>query len=581
MNIAQRSSEITANQSEHTPRNVAVQLFDRLNSFACVSEEVLDRRFALTITVAALFVAVCQTFLVLSACPQIPSADGITYYLKAREIASGNWIPILSHEIGLPVLLSPLVAATSSWSLERQLPMLAAFIGLFGALSVPPVAWLARRWFGTTWIIATAVWISVILRNGYQLTGLFTEPPFIAATMFAFAFAISSDHWWRAVVAGAFAGVSTWIRPNGLFVVAIVVVIAALGIYRKYEGESSAIQRARVFRIIGIVVLTWLLVASPKFWMRIETFGAPTDYGPNSHYFSEHYGEVWNDNIPAIGFLEFVSTTGPATWIEQFVAGGAVPAFFAFIGLFHAERLPYTLLLVIGLATTIVRRRPIPLFVAIVVWWIGLAFVWRAFPFPRHWWGVAPFGAMLIAVGITAVLQPHRWSRLWLGLASVIFLVHGAHVARADSLVWSASGRFDNVRPVAEAIIHDVSGVIASNKGQWDLVLFDPTSTIGGRAQGWYETENLTTIRMPYTDSLDSVFAYLRERDVTHIMVDGWRWREAVKNTPALSDLYNDGDVERGELAVHYLELVYNSFGESDRWPVRIYRVLDNPYAGD
>ena len=127
---------------------------DRLNDISRRAADALDRHFWATVIAVSAVLALFQIGLICFAGTQMPSADGITYYLKAREIVRGDWTPILSHEIGLPALMAPIMATMWSSDVARQLPVMASVAAVVYSAAVIPIAWMAREWFGRLWLPA-------------------------------------------------------------------------------------------------------------------------------------------------------------------------------------------------------------------------------------------------------------------------------------------------------------------------------------------------------------------------------------------------------------------------------------------
>ena len=543
------------------------RFFGRLNARA---EQALGwanghfRLLVVTSSVGVALVHVAVMCLVGASSALFIPTDGVAYFLKAREILAGDWTPILSHEIGWPVLMAPILALVGSLSVPGQFIALSVYSSLFAAVSVIPVSVLARKWFGRLWVIAWLFWLAMLLRRTKFFIALLTEPVFLPVFILAIIFVTGALSWRRAALSGALAGICSWIRPNGLFVLVIVLLLIGIQIWRE-EG----LRTKRLLGLLLAAAAAWLLVIAPKSYGRIDAFGEVLSYGINSRYVAGSIARAWSTNQPDLGLVEYLVSSSPAEWFDRFVVRGVVPMTVLYLEGVGSRYLPHTILFFIGLAVCIFRRGPPGILVSHLVWLAGLSLVASTYPVARHWWPIRPFYVMCAALGLSMVTRSMKHRHLWASAVTALILIHGVGSLASSTVRHRAMAARQAVEPVSEWIVSNLTGKMGMHSTGSFFVPFDPGMKIGGRSFGFYRSERLETSLLPYTDDLATFFDLMERHDMTHLMLDS----EPKWITPVEAKLFREGGIETGNLAVDFLDELYESYSLPGVWSTRVYRI--------
>jgi hypothetical protein len=227
-------------------------------------------------------------------------SDAYAYVVKALEVAHGDLTPMRSHAIGWPLAMAPVRLALPDMAMTARMDVARVFSCVLGAAIVVPLYWLARALLGAPralLVVALFTFSPVLVRSAGSAM---TEPLFTLLLVVAL---------WAAVEAGrpgvspllapAVAGLSFWVRKDGLFVAAVV--LALLWLRRRAISPPPA-------RLMAAAALAFVVVVAPSAWQRYRAFGSPTDFGANNKYFVDEREHVWSSNVPVPGFLDYVRT---------------------------------------------------------------------------------------------------------------------------------------------------------------------------------------------------------------------------------------------------------------------------------
>ena len=156
----------------------------------------------------------------------------------------------------------------------------------------------------------------------------YTEPLFLVLTLCCFYFMVSARplKYREIFLAALFAGLSYWVRANGLFQLFVLLAVIALWSYKD------------VFRMLKdslLAVFVFAGVSAPYLIMRHLQFGSAFDYGPNSKYFVDNFMQVWDESIPVPTFLEYLSTHGWHDYYYKFIEYGLFQIFHFMPSLFN------------------------------------------------------------------------------------------------------------------------------------------------------------------------------------------------------------------------------------------------------
>jgi hypothetical protein len=547
-------------------------ILDRVNDALSSYADEIDARFWVSVLILTAVSVLASVFLILWAGPMVPNSDGITYFMKAREIVRGNWTPVISHEIGWPIFMAPVVGLVKGLAVERQTQILMMYCALWGSLSIIPLAWISRSWLGRVWMIAGPMWAAFILRYFRLTAKLATEPIFVVLILGSLILILGRRTAPRVALCGALVGLTCWIRPNGVFLIPAIMVIY---IFRGISGKQ--LRNVRYWLLMVVMIGTTLLVVAPKNMLRNESLrGQLLHYGRNSLYLTVNSIErVWTDNPPpARQFGQYFAETTPADWFDKFVIHGAYGAFLGFMTILGSVNLPFTLLFVAGILA-LYRHHALAVMLTIFGFWLaGLSVVWQVHHTPRYWWPTAPFVVVLCSAGTVAILARQRlryvWTAILLGLIGLHAAMNGAQTAR------EFAARPDP-RPVSSWINKNVQGILATSRYSWSIAVFNSDMTAGGLPHENYQSKTLKIIKMPYVDTLRQFFDHEKRRGVSHMMIDDWPFGAP---SPALEKLHECGG-NSGRLTVGFLDEIYESHSQPRLLPVRVYRINWDKYDAE
>src|SRR3989344_1727994 len=205
--------------------------------------------------------------------------DAYAYVLKALEILRGDWSPIYTHAIGLPMALAPILRLAGGSSIFEHMTTAIIATAFMGAAITFPLAWLGRRLlFSRTatyvLLVVFATSFSMILPEVHII--VMTEPLFTLAFLITLCFIYkSSDNPWWIHAAAATGGLAYWIRPNGIFILLILLLS-----YYALNRKTAHFNKWH----LGLSCLIFFAVASPFLLERTAYFGSAFAYGENHEY---------------------------------------------------------------------------------------------------------------------------------------------------------------------------------------------------------------------------------------------------------------------------------------------------------
>lgn len=260
---------------------------------------------------------------------------------------------------------------------------------LLACLSILPMAVLCRRvcdaerWKGVCVVAVTAYVFSLQMQQIAKFA--YTEPLFLFLTLCCFCFLIRKERpaGRDFVLAALFAGLSYWVRANGLFQLFVI-----LGMVVIWSGGRipylvrNGLASAAVFAA----------VSAPHLVMRYRQFGSPFDYGPNSKYFVDSFAQVWNDAVPSPSLTEYLATHTWHDYYQKFIEFGLFQVCGFLPSVLNGANLWLILLggsLVVAVARG--RREMLPLMLLYGLTLAGFSIIFHVFGHVRHLLFLLPF----------------------------------------------------------------------------------------------------------------------------------------------------------------------------------------------
>ncbi len=498
----------------------------------------------------------------------IQKYDSYIYILKALEIVRGDWSPIRTHAIGLSAFMAPFLYAWGATSIFENLLVGILITAVTGAAAVFPIGWLAFRLTASKKTIDAAL-IAFIFSFPLIISDnlfILTEPLFTLLFLTAICFVYKArDNPAFAYAASGVAGLTYWVRPNGIIVLPIVLV--SCWAWKKMPLGGLLLRSAAMIAI-------FFAVASPMLLMRQAEFGSAFNYGENSKYFVERYVDVWGA-APSVTLPHYLKTHTAAEIFNRFITTGIclVLLYFAY------SILPQLFFFLQGAVRT--WRDPVwfPVWAAIGIWIMSLIPIFHLYYLLRHVFPIAPLGILVAVAGLRAT-APHdvRDERLFFGMfaASQIILLCvslSTFIFVARLFVKDISRMNRDRLQVALWASTNVKGVLATGNGI-DIMMLLPDAKIGGRGlQDIIAPQSGLSLTYPGKfDSITEAMPVLRTRKVTHILLED----QIFNPLPFVPNKYLL--IYTGETIPPYLKEIYSNYETNSQSKARIFRIDWNGY---
>lgn len=403
------------------------------------------------------------------------TVDSFAYLLKSLEVADGNLVPMRTHAIGWPIF-----ASLFFYLLNIKSVFIAMFYGqllniFLGVLAIIPTYLIARQFLNRSYSLLTSILLALSFWQLYSALEFFSEPIFTLLLLATVYFAIKSKNGPNFIfISAVTAGFSYWIRPNGIFLLLIIIFSYWL-LRRHIENKPN---------LLGAVItsaLLFFIIAAPPLYQRYLTFGSPFFYGENSNYFAENYNQLWTPNQPLIALADYLKNQTIYEIIDRFVIHGAGSLVFSLIIL----NLPLSLFTIWGLMISLNKKKRWPLIFTIIIFIGGLAPLYAVYFTPRYLFPLLPLTAIFTTLGIKHFLknQTHRFLIIALIiLLQASFLIVGFFypqyyflTKRSDEAVafgrWTAQNLQGRTAIALDQdfIMMNLSDATVSQKGLFDL----------------------------------------------------------------------------------------------------------------
>jgi hypothetical protein len=480
-------------------------------------------------------------------------SDAYAYVVKALEIARGDLTPMRSHAIGWPLAMAPAWLALPDMAMTARMDVARALSCVLGAATVVPVYGLARALLGAPralLVVALFTFSPVLVRSAGSAM---TEPLFTLLFVVALWAALDAGRpGVSPLLAPAVAGLSFWVRKDGLFIAAVVLAV----LWLRWRAISP-----RPARLMAAAALAFVVVAAPPAWQRYRTFGSPTDFGANNKYFVDEREHVWSSNVPTPGFLEYVRTHGAGDLVDKLVWHGFLKATRQVV--LYAIGLPLLPFFAWGLAVE--RRNPafVAVPVSLTVWLVGLTPVTQFYDSARHVYPILPLLLVPTAAGVVDLARRSRSPHLWGGGLLAVYAAVSLGASAYNRGVALQSPDRDGPEWGRFVATHVKGKVALVEEASFVMMHLPDASVAGVGLMDLYAPRSgLSTVRPGSFARLSEAMTWMRSEGVTHLVVDELN----VERRPYLKEIDPGAPPP-------YLELLYSNFESGSRWKVRVYAI--------
>lgn len=323
--------------------------------------------------------------------------DAFHYVQKAMELTQGDWQIFQPQALGWS-LFQAVFFKLGHVDTIFQAMFVASWLSIFLMYSsIIPLAMICRNvcppalYSGLTTVVITGYLTNPLITSLAPVG--YTEPLFIFLTLFCFVFLTRENPGLKEFfLAALFAGLSYWVRANGLFQL-----FAILGVILFRSEWSLKIFLSRSL----VAIITFFTVAAPHLVLRYIQFGSPFDYGPNSKYFVDSFTQVWDDKVATPSLADYIATHGSTDFYHKFIENGL----FRVLDLFPyiIPPVPWLVLILVALGYILSRRinAMYGVILMLVLTIAGFSLVFDIFGHIRHLVFLIPFLLLLGTLAIT------------------------------------------------------------------------------------------------------------------------------------------------------------------------------------
>lgn len=492
--------------------------------------------------------------------------DAYNFAVKGMEIATGDFSLDRPQAIGWPMLLGVIYAVLSvdnifeAMYVSRWTSVLCTALAAFALGKASGAMFPGREQKAISVMVVLAFVANSLVYS--MARSAMSEALFVLCVIGVVYFSVhairrGTPNYRGLVIAAFMAAAAYYVRPNGLFVFAALLMAVSLC----WWGSARSLWTA-----LCVSIAVFAASLAPYLYARFVAFGSAFDYGPNSKYFVEDYEHVWADNIAAPSLWEFVTSHGIAGHYERFVDRGLLPVLNHTGGSLLEP--PWALLALLGgVAVLVYRRRSayiVPLSLAVSI--AGMSMIFAIFGTVRHLFYFIPL-LLLSAGGVFIVLQRYRLPLQSIVATAMIVLV----VSDLPNVVWMGPEQ----RQLPQVQDHwavwaanNIEGTVAIVEGGDFVKMSQHYEPTGWRvARSFEDVEPHIRVWRPgvYKD-LDEALFQFRDKGVSYLISD----RESMKRRPYLFE------VSHPRWRKHFRHLGYYHLGGkgSKLHRVTIYQVL-------
>ncbi|MFH1403490.1 MAG: glycosyltransferase family 39 protein [Candidatus Altiarchaeota archaeon] len=506
-----------------------------------------------TLTLLTLFLIAFSVRLYATPFDVVLRKDAVIYLMKSMEITRHDFSPILTHNSGWPLFMSPFLFLLGGKSVLGNMVYARMMSCLVGAACVIPLAYISREVLERKYY---AIPLFLYAFSPYMVLSAstaYSEPLFTFMLLTSIYFIYKGrENRVYFMASSITASLAYYVRPTGIYVLAAVI----LSMLHHTRGKTR-----RGYMHVMCVILVFLLVSLPFLYQRHVFFGSPFYYGENSKYFVDDPEEKWSTNIPVPSIGEYLTTHTYSDYYDKFLINGLLNIILVFILMINPALLvffPY------GMIKHFNDARYTPIMIVFASWILGHTPAWSILGTMRHLWVLIPF---IHIVSVAAIIDLVRRYRLLTTLLPVFLILFASiSVSEVSGYRNQESKRvIDDGLEWSRWIAENVEGNLAVIDGM-DLILMNSENmTIGGFTGGryLYTSNRLNMTRPGYFNDFEPAMQWLEESGITHIVLD----ENNMGRRPYLREV-NPAEGDTG-----YLTEVYSNQDTESAWKIRIYLI--------
>jgi hypothetical protein len=475
--------------------------------------------------------------------------DAYVYLLKGFEITEGDWLPVRSHAIGWSMFLAFFLNLFSIESLFSGMILSRILSILVMGLAIFPLSGLASRLVDKKSAIIALLAFMLYPKLIIAGRGAYSEPLFfllVISTMYFLA--NSNGNPFNIMIATILGSFSFYVRPNGIFMLGVLVLYVLYLAWRKQTNWISLL----------VIPSLFFLLSLPQLYTRYEAFGGAFHYGINSDYLASSFGQTTSSGSSS-SFIDYLKTAGIAGYYKRFIEQGL---FKILDGLYDLLGVVWSLLLVLGAARYLIWKRyerlDLP-FIFIVVTVIGFIPIFKVYGNERHLLILLPFVFIISSKFLIDLAGSLRHGRNILASLLILLILAQAPLRSFEKGISISTPRvFDEWALWAAANLKGKTAIIEGG----DLIAMNlPDTRIGGRDQFDLSAEDsgISMFRPCGYAKLENAMKAFKKMQVDYLMIDS----ENISRCHYLRDVYDP------EWSQHFILIRSFSHAPNDTWIIK------------
>jgi len=361
-------------------------------------------------------------------CGEVLRKDAFAYLVKAVQITHGDWTPLEHGVMGWPIFQAFFLKLFNVSSIFYAMIVSRLLSVILMAAIIIPCYFLCRKILNPYATVVALSGIALSPRFIYMGKDAMTEPLFLllAVTVVVLLTNDEACSPARMLCAAALAGLSFWVRPNGLFLLPVVFGSVLFAVFRHRKN----------FSLLFAAPLVFFLVALFQLYDRFRTFGGALHFGANSKYLVSSYQDVWAVNVSAPTWREYILTNSWPDYFHKFVENGL----FKVLGYVHrlpGHVWPYLFWVACVFFLVVKKdRKLVPIWLVFTFFILGLVPVADIYGTLRHVYVLLPFLIIIAAkfLGELIARIPARTARFFCTCIFVVFLIMQAGIPGRTAL---------------------------------------------------------------------------------------------------------------------------------------------------
>lgn len=490
--------------------------------------------------------------------------DAYAYLLKGFEITEGDWIPIHSHSIGLSIVISIFLNIFRIDSIFNGMILSRILSILFTGLSIFPFSGIMKKLTDKRSSVIAIVAFVFSPMLTIQSANALSEPLFIfLITSAIYYLADSSKRSSHIVIATALASLSYYVRPNGIFLLCVIML---------YIIPLREKKRVRWLLYLAIPFI-FFMISFPHMYTRYEAFGSPFDYGINTKGFITTPSNLLTQNIPILPFFDYVREYSVGKYLQNFT----------FIGLFRTVKECYRtfgqllfLLFFFGVIMYLFTDNLLSLkviFIMIFIYLISLVPIFsRLVLTERYVYVLLPF-IIIIASRTLVTLLENNPQKNFFAFSFITLILFSFTLDVPIRTIISNRIRIDTPKVHDEWAIwaaNNLKGKIAIMEGGDLIAMQLPDTKVSGRGQFdlWSKKSDISVFRPRYYKSSKEAIQHFKQMQISYVMID----TENVNRRYYLKKIYNS------ELSEHFTLIRSFKSKPTDKWVIKDMKILKIVY---